>query len=104
MQAIINGIRYNTESATLIGEATYGNRGDFARWQAGLYVSPRSKRYFLAGEGGPMTQFAYHHPDRSRSGGDRIIPMDRAEAFEWAQHHLTVEAVEAAFGDLIEEA
>ena len=46
MKKIINGVRYNTESATLIGE--YHTRGmgqsDFRYWEAGLYKSPRSGR------------------------------------------------------------
>jgi hypothetical protein len=105
MKAIINGVRYDTEKATLIGEASEGNRGDFGRWEAGLYVTPRAGRYFLAGEGGPMSRYARpgDQPGAWRSG-ERIEPLSREMAFAWAQDNLPVQVVEAHFGDLIEDA
>lgn len=105
MKTILDGIRYNTEKATLIGEASFGHHGDFARWEAGLYVTPRSGRYFLAGEGGPMSFWAEagDQPGERRSGSG-IRPMSPKAALEWAERHLTTEEVEAAFGDQIEDA
>jgi hypothetical protein len=103
MKAIINGLRYDTDKAILIGEASRGNRGDFSRWDAGLYRTPRSWRYFLAGEGGPMTQFGKGAP-LGRTYGSRIIPMELVEAREWADHHLTADEVEAGFLAEIEDA
>lgn len=97
MKTIINGKRFDTEKATLVGEASYGNgRGDFSYWEAGLYRTPRSKQFFLAGAGGPMTQFATHHADRSRSGGSGIIPLTKYDALAWAEQYLTVDAVTGA--------
>lgn len=105
MKAIIEGVRYDTDSAELIGEAyTYGNRGDYTYWEAALYRSPRAKRYFLAGSGGPMTMWAKRSGSNGWSGSSGIKPMERAEAFEWAQAHLRDDEVEAAFSDMIEDA
>lgn len=105
MKAIIEGLRYDTEKAKLIGEASFGGARDFARWEAGLYVTPRAKRYFLAGEGGPMSFWAERgdQPGERRSGSG-IKPMSREAALEWAERHLTPGEVEAAFADDIEDA
>ena len=105
MRAIINGTRYDTDKATAIGSsASCEGRGDFRHWEATLYKTPRSGRYFLAGEGGPMSRFAVSQGIGSWSGGDGIHPMTEAEAFEWAQAELTTDEVEAAFAHLIEDA
>jgi hypothetical protein len=106
MKAIINGKRFDTEKAILIGEGSHGYGGDFSAWHASLYRTPRSGAYFLAGHGGPMTRWARSLGDNNngRTGGSGIIPLDREEALEWAEAHLTAEQVEGAFGDLIEDA
>lgn len=105
MRAIINGFRYDTDKATLIGStAADCSTRDFSYWEAGLYKTPRAGRYFLAGEGGPMTQFANHRADRSISSGERIIPMTEPQALEWATEYLSTEIVEHYFGHMIEDA
>lgn len=104
MQAIINGVRYDTAKATRIGEASGGSGpGDFRYFEADLYRTPRSGRYFVAGKGGPMTVFS-HFNGNTTSGGSKIIPMSEKEAFEWAQEMLSIDEVEKHFGALIEEA
>lgn len=105
MKAIINGLRYDTTKATLIGEASSDEvRSDFRYWSAGLYVTSRSKRYFLAGEGGAMTRWAQSAGQNSWSGGSGIKPLDEADAREWAERYLTTEEVEAAFVASISDA
>lgn len=110
MKAIINGKRYDTEKAILIGETNNigpnVSRNDFRFWEAGLYVTPRSGAYFLAGRGGPMSRFAVSQGNASWSGGSGIHPMTKAEAFEWAQHELAhkPEVIEKHFGDMIADA
>lgn len=105
MKSIINGKRYDTEKSILVGEG--GSRGlsitDFGYWEAGLYVTPRSGAYFLAGSGGPMTMWA--KPCGSgRTGGEGIIPLSGDGALEWAERYLTTEQVEAHFGAVVEDA
>ena len=103
MKAIINGLRYDTDKAILIGEGGHGqSRSDFNYWEAGLYKTPRSGRWFLAGEGHGMTRFA-SNVGNMRGWGSRIFPMDEDEAREWAEQHLTTAEVEAA-GFTIEDA
>ena len=105
MRKIVRGKRYDTESARLVGE--YENSlpvTDFHHVWMGLYCTPRSGQYFLAGKGGPMTRFAQSTGQNQWSGGSDIIPMTREEAFSWAQENLNTEVVEDEFGDLIEDA
>lgn len=96
MLRILNGTRYDTTKAHLIGEATHGEYvTDYTYWRAGLYRTPRSGRYFLAGEGGPMTQFAGMDGDgKSWAWGEKVIPLDGMEARGWAERHLTPREVE----------
>jgi hypothetical protein len=105
MKAIINGLRYDTDKAILIGE-DYANcpRSDFAWWSAGLFKTPRSGRFFLAGRGGPMTQFSHPYGQNGSQGGEKIIPMSAEEAREWAERYLTTDEVETAFSAAIQDA
>lgn len=109
MKAIFDGIRYDTDKAVLIGETDALSHGvefttDFAYWEAGLYVTPRARRYFLAGEGGPMTRWSRAVGGNSYSGGAGIVPMSRSEAQEWAERYLPADVVSAHFGTTVEDA
>ena len=105
MKAIINGLRYDTEKATLIGEYHTPGLGhnNFQYWTAALYKTPRSGRFFLTGEGHAMTRFASHSGDSS-GWGSKVIPMSKKEALEWAEQYLDAEDFEEHFADAIEEA
>ncbi|MBF0461670.1 MAG: hypothetical protein HQL87_09765 [Magnetococcales bacterium] len=107
MKAIIHGKRFDTDKATLIGEAGSGGyallpHGSSQWWNGGLYRTPQSGRFFLAGKGGSMTIFARFKGDNAQA--DRIIEMTKQEALEWAEVNLTAEVIEAAFADMIEDA
>jgi hypothetical protein len=104
MKKIINGLRYDTEKAIKVGFASRGYINEFPRWEATLYRTPRSGRFFLAGEGGPMSRFAQSEGVNSWGSGSGIIPMSRAEALEWAEQHLSPEEIEKHFGDDIQDA
>ena len=104
MKAIINGFRYDTEKATLIGNYDNGlSCSDLSNWNAGLYLTPRSKNYFLAGSGGAMT--TYSRPaGNMTSGGSKITPLTKEDAFEWAERYLSEDVVEEYFPDMIQDA
>lgn len=104
MRAIINGVRYDTDKSTLVGEFSNGHfTTDFQFWCAGLYVTPQSKRFFLAGEGGPMSLYGKTRGNSS-GWGERIDPMTREKAFEWAQQYLDPSDYEEHFKDMIQDA
>jgi hypothetical protein len=105
LKAIINGFRYDTDKAQLIGEASRGeSTRDFESWRAGLYVTKTARRYYLAGSGGPMTQYARSSGRNKTSGGERIDPMTKAEALAWAEQYLSAEEIEAGFSSDIQDA
>ena len=105
MKAIINGLRYDTDKATLLGENSANcSRTDFGWWKAGLYRTPRAGHFFLAGRGGPMTRFAHRVSSGGSQGGNKLIPMGLAEAREWAGQYLTTEEVEKGFTEAIQDA
>lgn len=105
MKKIINGLRYDTDSAVKVGWASNSApMSDFSWWEATLYRTPRSGRYFLAGEGGPMTTFSKACCGNLRGYGERVIPMSKIEAREWAEQNLTTEELEAAFASAIADA
>jgi len=97
MKKIIDGALYNTETATLLGSDSYGYGNDFRAWTEDLYRT-KSGKYFLHGEGGPMTQYAVSTGNNSWSGGSKIIPMNRSYAVEWAENHLSADEYIKLFG------
>ena len=104
MKKIINGLRYDTKTAIEVGSYDNGfPTTDFQSWSATLYKTPRSGAFFLAGEGGAMTGFA-SHSGNSSGWGEKLRPMTKEEALEWAEQYLDAEDIEKHFADSIEEA
>jgi len=100
MNKILDGVRYNTEAAIEIGSASQSYKGDCRYWKATLYVTPRSKRFFIAGTGGPMSRFAQSAGVNQWSGGSDLIPMSKEDALEWAEDFLTIGEIEKHFSDI----
>jgi hypothetical protein len=103
MKSIINGTRYNTANATKICAAWYGYASDFSHWEATLYRTPKSGRYFLAGSGGALSRFARSLDGNTRTGGEGIIPLSQEDAFQFAQQYATQNEVESHFSYLLED-
>lgn len=96
MVKIINGKRYDTNTAKLIGETSYSNRTDFAFWSEELYQK-RTGEFFIYGEGGPASKYSRSTGQNSWSGGKAIIPLTLQEAKEWAESYLSAEDYESLF-------
>ena len=98
MRKIINGMRYDTEKAIEVGTyCTPGSTSDFNWFKATLYKTPRSHRFFLAGEGGALSRFAQSCGQNTWTGGSDVIPLEDGEALEWAERYLGIEEVEEHF-------
>ena len=96
MKKIINGKRYDTNTAKLIGEASYINRTDFHYWTEELYQK-RTGEFFIYGKGGPASRYSRSTGQNSWSGGEKIIPLTINEAKEWAEKYLDGDEYEELF-------
>lgn len=104
MKKIIDGLRYDTDTAEFIGDVSYGEGSrDYSHYYEGLYRT-RNGRYFLHGYGGPRSSYAESCGNNTWSGGETIVPMSPVEAQEWAEENLTGAEVEEEFGANIEDA
>lgn len=101
MFKIINRKKYDTDSATLLGYADYGNIGDFDYWEEKLYRKP-SGEYFKYGTGGPNSKYRVHIGQRSWSGSEVITPLTEEEAKDWAEEYLSGEKYIELFGEIEE--
>lgn len=97
MKKILNGKLYNTDTAKLIGGYSYGTPRDFKYIAEDLYKK-KTGEFFIAGEGGAMTEYFRQTGQNSYSGGEDIFPLTEKEAREWAEEHLTAEEYIEAFG------
>jgi hypothetical protein len=101
MKKIVNGKRYDTDTAKLLGSAGYSHPGDFSFWQETLYQK-KTGEFFLHGVGGAMSRYARQTGQNEWSGGEKIIPLTREEARKWIEKNLDVEEYEEIFGEVEE--
>lgn len=103
MKKIINGKRYDTDTAKECGTA-YSKLGrrDFGYWEETLYQK-RTGEFFLYGEGGPASRYAVSAGQNSWSGGEKIIPLSAQNAMKWAEEHLEADEYERIFGEVTED-
>ena len=102
MKKIINGKRYNTDTATLIGSTGHGYPGDLEYWTEELYRK-KTGEFFLYGEGGPMSKYSRRIGENEWSGGEEIRPLSLKEAQEWAEEYLDGDEYEKVFGAIEED-
>lgn len=101
MKKIINGKKYDTDTAEDVGYWTNHCYGSFEFCEETLYRK-KNGEFFLEGYGGPLTcYFEMCGPDERRSG-TKLIPLTESEAREWAMEHLDGDEFEAIFGEVEE--
>ena len=104
MRKIIEGKRYDTETATKVADDSYSNYGDLGYWSEELYRTQKGT-WFLAGEGGAMTRYARSIGQNEVGGGGAIIPLTKTEALAWLEaHNSDSDAIEEYFSDVVEDA
>ena len=102
MKKIINGKRYDTDTATLIGSAGYSYPGDLEYWKESLYLK-KTGEFFLHGEGGALSIYSRSTGQNEWSGGEVIRPLSMKEAKEWAEKYLDADEYEQVFGKIEED-
>lgn len=104
MKRIINGKRYDTETATLVATHSNGcSYSDFHHVEERLYLTLRGA-FFIHGGGGPLSKYAKSTGTNSTSGSQEIIPLDADEARSWLEEHDFADEVENLFPDQIQDA
>ena len=96
MKKIINGKRYDTETAEKIGVWDNSRSiSDFDCCEETLYRK-RTGEFFIHGGGGARTKYAKEEYGMY-GWGEAIIPLTYDEAREWAETHLDADRYEALF-------
>ena len=104
MKSIIDGLRYNTETAEMIADTSAScSRSDFSWFEETLYKT-KNGNWFLAGTGGPMTKYAVPVDQNMRSGGSAIVPIAAEDARQWLEENGELDALETYFADVIADA
>ena len=84
MKQVIDGIRYDTEKAVAVARVS-GNSGT-PHWFSGtIYITPRSRRWFISGDGGPYSLFGQHVGGGACASGSGIAPLSPERAREFLE-------------------
>lgn len=102
MKKVIDRKVYDTETAILIAE--YSNyTGSFTDYEEALYKT-HNGRWFIAGKGGPMSQYSQPYGNNGRSGGSNIFRISSDDALAWLESHQLLQKIEEYFPEALEEA
>jgi hypothetical protein len=104
MKKIIDGKRYDTETAQELAAWSndYSCR-DF-HWCCETLYKTRKGAYFVHGEGGAMSPWSRSCGDNSWSGGEGTDLLTAEDARLWLEEKGLTQALERWFADSIEDA
>ena len=102
MKRIINGKKYDTDTARVIYEYCNGLPcNDFGYCREYLFLK-KTGEFFIYGEGGPMTKYATRYGN-CYGDGEGITPLTLDKAKEWAERvGMDVDVYERVFGEVEE--
>lgn len=101
MNKIINGKRYNTETAEMVA-SYHNNQTGFHMVSEKLYRK-RSGEFFIYGVGGAMSKYAERVDSNSWCGGSKITPITLDEAKQFVEANEDADTYEALFGAVSED-
>lgn len=97
MRKVIDGHRYDTDTAHEVGAWGYCESGDFDSVEETLHRT-KAGLYFVHGEGGARTRYGRQDGLGGWTAGEAVTPLGPEEARRWAEEHLTGEEYEAEWG------
>lgn len=104
MKKIIDGLKYDIDVAEKIHEWDNGRgRSDFYAHEETLYKTPNG-RFFVYGWSGAAGPYSVSCGSNSQGAGDRIIPMDEEDVFQWLVDHDGDDKAEELFPDMVTDA
>ena len=98
MKKIINGKKYDTETAKAVGTYDNGHSSSDFQWLEETLYLKKTGEFFLGGSGGAMTRYSRQCSDITFPGGWNIVPLSIMEAKQWGERHLDATAYEDIFG------
>lgn len=99
MKAVINGRKYDTETAEMVGSWSNNlGRGDWHWCNEELYRK-KTGEFFLYGEGGGLSPHRTWLTHNSFREGERIVPMTEDEAKAWVEKNLSYWDYANLFGE-----
>ena len=102
MKKIVNGKKYDTETAKAIAYySAPGDVRDFAYFEETLYRK-KTGEYFLYGKGGPASVYSRSCGQNEWAGDEKIKPFTEYEARAWAERCVDADEYEAIFGEVEE--
>jgi|SRR5215472_2324909 len=98
MKRIIDGKRYDTDTAEHVAEVGNDyNRSDF-RWEVSNVYTTKRAAWFIAGKGGPMSRWARKvEGGGTWTDGEGLEVLTQDEARELLEQHNAIEALEQYF-------
>lgn len=100
MKKIINGKKYDTETAEYI-LGYINNVGDLDYIEEDLYKKTNGE-FFKIGKGGPLSSYSWGSDGQRYAGGPTVIPLTDEEARIFVEVHGEVEDYEKLFGEVEE--
>jgi len=100
MKKIINGKKYDTETAKRIASHDQ-THGSFSDYYEQLFLKATGE-FFLYGEGSAGSSYARQCESNSFCSGCAIRPLTLDEAKEWGERHMSADLFEETFGEVDE--
>ena len=97
MNKVINGKRYDTEKAELVGNWTNGHRYGEFQYECEELYRKKTGEFFLYGSGGPMSSYAVPSGNNNWTGSSEITPLTIDEAKKWVEKNLDADDYEKYF-------
>ena len=102
MKQIINGKKYDTDTAELLLTTDNGLSYSDFDWSEEELYKKRTGEFFIRGTGGAATAYGRSCGQNESCGGSRIIPLSLEEAKEFVEKNMDADTYESVFGPVEE--
>lgn len=97
MKKIINGKRYDTETAEFIGRWENMYNSAELQYECEKLYRKKTGEFFIYGAGGPASSYAVRTGIHNWSGSSKITPITEGEAKKWVEKNLDGDDYEKYF-------
>lgn len=102
MKAVIDGLLYDTDTATEICDISNGYSTNDFEYRSGKLCKTPNGRYFAVGSGGPNSMFAVQVGNSRMGSTGRIVALDIHAARALAERYASINTITEFF--TVEEA